>query len=246
MHDAFRLAAAGKAIPPYYNVVTDSISINSLWWRAGAAGWFVPNSDSADVMRRGGVAADLLHVTGFPVPAFFGEQAGRLTPPDLTVPGHAPRVLYIINSGTHHATETARRLLDEVSWEVTIAVGRDEPLRRALTLLFEGNAQVVFGDGEGDYRTLNFQQWRDLSAADPEADSSVSTISFRIRVPRVILLMSFDRFPKKEVKFTRHNLFERDRNTCQYCGRVFERHDLNLDHVIPRDRGGPTTWENIV
>ena len=40
-------------------------------------------------------------------------------------------------------------------------------VRRALTLLFEGNAQVVFGDGEGDYRTLNFQQWRDLSAADP-------------------------------------------------------------------------------
>ena len=136
----FRLAAAGKAIPPHYNVVTDSISINSLWWRAGAAGWFVPNSDSADVMRRGGVAADLLHVTGFPVPAFFGEQAGRLTPPDLTVPGHAPRVLYIINSGTHHATETARRLLEEVSWEVTVAVGRDEDLRRELTLLTAGRA----------------------------------------------------------------------------------------------------------
>jgi 5-methylcytosine-specific restriction endonuclease McrA len=52
--------------------------------------------------------------------------------------------------------------------------------------------------------------------------------------------------PKKEVKFTRHNIFERDQNTCQYCGKVFERKDLNLDHVIPRDRGGPTTWENIV
>ena len=52
--------------------------------------------------------------------------------------------------------------------------------------------------------------------------------------------------PKKEVKFTRHNIFERDKNTCQYCGRVFDRKDLNLDHVIPRDRGGPTTWENIV
>jgi 5-methylcytosine-specific restriction endonuclease McrA len=119
-------------------------------------------------------------------------------------------------------------------------------VRRALTLLFEGNAQVVFGDGDGDYRTLNFQQWRDLSAADPEADGSVSTVSLRIRVPRVILLMGFDRFPKKEVKFTRHNLFERDQNTCQYCGKVFDRRDLNLDHVVPRDRGGPTTWENIV
>ena len=119
-------------------------------------------------------------------------------------------------------------------------------VRRALTLLFEGNAQVVFGIGDGDYRTLDFQQWRDLSRTSPDTEGSVGTVSFRIRVPRVILLLGFDRFPKKEVKFTRHNLFERDRNTCQYCGRTFDRRDLNLDHVIPRDRGGPTTWENIV
>jgi len=65
-------------------------------------------------------------------------------------------------------------------------------------------------------------------------------------VPRVILLMVFDRLPKKEVKFTRHNIFERDKNTCQYCSRTLDRKDLNLDHVVPRDRSGPTTWENIV
>ncbi len=135
-----RLAAAGQTIPPHYNVVTDSISINSLWWRAGAAGWFVPNADSAEVMRRGGVAAGLMHVTGFPVPAFFGEQAGRLTPPDLTTPGHAPRVLYVINSGTRFATETAQLLLGEKGWEITIAVGRDEELRAELTLLAAGRA----------------------------------------------------------------------------------------------------------
>jgi 5-methylcytosine-specific restriction endonuclease McrA len=52
--------------------------------------------------------------------------------------------------------------------------------------------------------------------------------------------------PKQEVKFTRHNIFERDKNTRQYCGRGFDRKDLNLDHVILRDRGGPTTWKNIV
>jgi processive 1,2-diacylglycerol beta-glucosyltransferase len=130
-----RLAADGAALPPHFNVVTDSISINSLWWRAGAAGWFVPNPDSAAVMRRGGVEAERLHVTGFPVPAFFGEQAARLSPPDLTLAGNAPRVLYIINSGTNHAAETAQRLLDETAWEITIAVGRDELLRRELTLL---------------------------------------------------------------------------------------------------------------
>jgi len=122
-------------------------------------------------------------------------------------------------------------------------------VRRALTLLFEGHAQVVWGDDDGDFKTFNFPQWRDLSGADDdglEAEETVSTVSFRIRVPRVILLMVFDRLPKKEVKFTRHNIFERDKNTCQFCGRTLDRRDLNLDHVVPRDRGGPTTWENIV
>jgi 5-methylcytosine-specific restriction endonuclease McrA len=117
--------------------------------------------------------------------------------------------------------------------------------RRALTLLFEGNAQVVFQAADGNYQTFDFREWRDLSQEQPHSES-IATVSFRIRVPRVILLLVFDRLPKKEVKFTRHNIFERDRNRCQYCGKTFDRQDLNLDHVIPRDRGGPTTWENIV
>ena len=119
-------------------------------------------------------------------------------------------------------------------------------VRRALTLLFEGHAQVVWGDEDGDFKTFNFSQWRDLPHRTADDEETVATVSFSIRVPRVILLMVFDRLPKKEVKFTRHNIFERDKNTCQFCGRIFERKDLNLDHVVPRDRGGPTTWENIV
>ena len=118
--------------------------------------------------------------------------------------------------------------------------------RRALTLLFQGHAQAVLGAEDGSFRTYNFTQWYDFSLREPQHPESIKTISFRIRVPRVILLVVFDRKPKKEVKFTRHNIFERDKNMCQYCGHVFERKDLNLDHVIPRDRGGPTTWENIV
>ncbi len=118
-------------------------------------------------------------------------------------------------------------------------------VRRALTLVFEGHAQIVSADGAGEFRTYDFQQWRDFGAADDDRDV-VRTVSLRFRVPRVILLLLFDRLPRKEVKFTRHNIFERDKNTCQYCGRVFDRRELNLDHVVPRDRGGPTTWENIV
>jgi 5-methylcytosine-specific restriction endonuclease McrA len=118
-------------------------------------------------------------------------------------------------------------------------------VRRALILLFQGHAQVVLGDESGDFQTYSFTAWQDFSRAQPHPEC-IHTISFKIRVPRVILLLMFDHLPKKEVKFTRHNIFERDKNTCQYCGRSFERKDLNLDHVIPRDRGGPTTWENIV
>ena len=117
--------------------------------------------------------------------------------------------------------------------------------RRALTLLFQGQAQVVMNNPDGSFRTFNFQEWRDVSA-DAPSDDFLHTISFRIRVPKIILLFMYDRMPKKEVKFTRHNIFERDHNTCQYCGNKFDRKDLNLDHVIPRDRGGETSWENIV
>ncbi len=117
--------------------------------------------------------------------------------------------------------------------------------RRALTLLFEGRAQVVFQDAEGGFQTFDFCQWRDFSQ-EGMPDPLVGSVSFRIGVPQVILLLMFDRFPRKEVKFTRFNIFERDRNQCQYCGGVFDRRDLNLDHVIPRERGGPTSWENIV
>ncbi|PYL81880.1 MAG: HNH endonuclease [Verrucomicrobia bacterium] len=117
--------------------------------------------------------------------------------------------------------------------------------RRAFALVYAGHAHIVSSDQANNFMTHDFESWRDLSANAPDHEV-VTTISFKIRVPRVIVLLVFDRLPKKEVKFTRHNVFERDKNTCQYCGEVFERSDLNLDHVVPRDRGGMTTWENVV
>ena len=118
-------------------------------------------------------------------------------------------------------------------------------VRRAFTLLYQGHAQVVSTDGANNYLTHDFMSWRDFSQANPEAGDGPN--DFREHPhSRIIVLLLFERLPKKEVKFTRHNVFERDRNTCQYCGKIFERHELNLDHVLPRDRGGQTTWENIV
>jgi processive 1,2-diacylglycerol beta-glucosyltransferase len=140
-----QFARTGRLTVPHYNVVTDSITINSLWTRPACTGWFVPNEETAGVMRGMGVPSAKLHALGFPVPAFFNEHARDLAPPDLAA-GAVPRVLYIIHSGVRHGWETARRLLAETEWELTFAVGRDERLRRRLDRLAAGRprpAQVL-------------------------------------------------------------------------------------------------------
>ena len=85
--------------------------------------------------------------------------------------------------------------------------------RRALMLLFQGHAEVVLSAEDGSFRTYDFREWHSFSQQQPHPES-IHTISFKIRLPRVILLGVYDRLPKKEVKFTRHNIFERDKNTC--------------------------------
>ena len=95
-------------------------------------------------------------------------------------------------------------------------------VRRAFTLLYQGHAQVVSSDQQNNFATHDFASWLDFSISAPEAEyEMVTTISWKIRVPRVIVLLLFDRLPKKEVKFTRHNVFERDNNTCQYLRKDF-------------------------
>lgn len=115
---------------------------------------------------------------------------------------------------------------------------------RAFTLLYQGHATAV-ESATGSYQTLSFDQWVDHSR-DYDGGDCVRTVSLKIKVPRVILLHLFDRIPRKEIKLTRQSIFERDAFTCQYCQDRPDRRNLNLDHIIPRERGGQTTWENIV
>ena len=113
-------------------------------------------------------------------------------------------------------------------------------VRRALILLYRGAAKAV----DEHYQTFDFESWAELSAAVHE--ESIGTSSKRLRVPRVILLQAYDHLPRARVRFSRLNIYARDRYTCQYCGRSPARVELNLDHVIPRSRGGVTSWENVV
>ncbi|HCU25748.1 MAG TPA: HNH endonuclease [Deltaproteobacteria bacterium] len=113
-------------------------------------------------------------------------------------------------------------------------------LRRALVMLYQGIAKAV----DEQYQTFDFETWADLR---PELHHDrIGLIDRLIRVPRVLLLSTYDRLPKKNVRFSRYNIYLRDGNTCQYCGKNYSKSELNLDHVIPRSRGGKTTWENVV
>ena len=117
--------------------------------------------------------------------------------------------------------------------------------RRALILVYLGHAQVVQTDEDNNFFTHDFGSWLEHSVSQA-GDDMVRTVKRALRVPRIIVLAIFDRLPKKEVKFTRENIFKRDDYTCQYCGTQFEAKKLNLDHVVPRDKGGRTSWENLV
>ena len=136
---AERLSQRSVLRAPHFNIVTDSISINSLWTRPACAGWFVPNPETAEVVRRMGVPADRLYEYGFPVQPFFAEHAGQLAPPDLATSAR-PAVLYIIHSGVRSAEATAGALLACTDWSLTFAVGRDEHLRRRLEKAAAGRA----------------------------------------------------------------------------------------------------------
>jgi processive 1,2-diacylglycerol beta-glucosyltransferase len=110
-------------------VVTDSITVNAIWYRCRADYFLVPNERSADVVRAAGVAPELIRTFGFPVNPMFADLA-RDRPTQLS---GRPRILYMINAGTRRAPETVRRLL-QLDIDLTVTVGRDEKLRRIIEI----------------------------------------------------------------------------------------------------------------
>ena len=115
------------------------------------------------------------------------------------------------------------------------------PVRHALSLLFTGSAQAIQPE---TFEVHGFESWVDLPIEDGER--FISTVRMRLRVPEVIVLMKYSGIPKQHLPFTRRNLLRRDGAKCQYCGRYPGHADLSIDHVIPRARGGETSWENCV
>src|SRR5687767_978203 len=114
-----------------------------------------------------------------------------------------------------------------------------QPVQRALVLVWNGHARIV---DPSDYSQYTWEDWKMLKpgAEDPK----IIGISFALRVPSIITLAQYDRVPTGTVTFNRRNIFKRDHYVCQYCHKQTK--ELTIDHVLPKSRGGKSTWENCV
>ncbi|MCX7047972.1 MAG: HNH endonuclease [Candidatus Sumerlaeota bacterium] len=113
-------------------------------------------------------------------------------------------------------------------------------VRRALGLLCENLAEVV----TEDYETHDFESW--LEVSQYAQTNIIHTPTRRVAIPEVIKLLRYKGFPPRVVKFSRRNIYLRDRMQCQYCGTYPVIEELTIDHVIPRSQGGKTMWTNVV
>lgn len=121
--------------------------------------------------------------------------------------------------------------------------------RRAFSLLYRNLAEVIHVE-DGQYLAYDFDTWREVSTFKDRFETNehdwVRTVRFDIAVPRIIRLLGYDRLPQQMVKLNRKNIFARDRNQCQYCGRTYATSELSIDHIIPKSQNGSDTWENLV
>jgi 5-methylcytosine-specific restriction endonuclease McrA len=124
-------------------------------------------------------------------------------------------------------------------------------VKDAIIKLFTEKAEVVTVE-DGRYATYNFTSWIELSELRQmfddvkEDDDFINSVRCSIIAPRVIKVNNYDKVNIKSVRLSRKNVLLRDQYRCQYCNEEFPAKELNIDHVVPKSRGGKTIWENVV
>ena len=91
-----------------------------------------------------------------------------------------------------------------------------------------------------------YKDWLEFSRVNAHDYNVISTIRGPIALPEIIVSTTFDRLPDRKVKYTRSNVFHRDKNRCAYCGKQFKQEELTIDHIKPREHGGLSVWQNVV
>lgn len=114
----------------------------------------------------------------------------------------------------------------------------------ALSMMYANTATGLDIRGKDDMVPLEWKNWVNLKCSDD--DCIVQTIQGHIKIPKIIILCRYDKVPKKRPKITRKGIWLRDKGICQYTGKKIKPNEGNIDHVIPKSRGGKTDWTNCV
>lgn len=114
-------------------------------------------------------------------------------------------------------------------------------VKRCLKLIFANKAALV---DPTDYSIYSWEEWVALDASNDE--NQIITSRSAVKVPEVVVLSKYDKVYTKDLRLTKRNIYIRDKYKCQYTGRQLNYEDANIDHVIPRSRGGKNTWDNLV
>ena len=113
----------------------------------------------------------------------------------------------------------------------------------AFSMMATGAACGLDITAEG-MQPIPWADWLKLPVRDQ--DRPVRTVRGAVRAPTVVVLTRFARMPRRRLSFSLRGLWERDGGVCQYTGRKLQPGEGNIDHVVPRSRGGRTTWDNCV
>lgn len=114
----------------------------------------------------------------------------------------------------------------------------------ALSMIFSDTAMGLDIKGEDCMLPCKWNQWIGLNLLDNE--ETVNTPRGKIKIPKVIIASKFDKVPLRKLRFSLKNLWNRDKNKCQYTGKTLSNSNGNIDHIVPKSRGGKTTWTNCV
>jgi len=118
---------------------------------------------------------------------------------------------------------------------------RIKDVQRAITLLCRDRACAVNPE---NYKLYNWEEWYNQEVNNGE--EYIQSVRKKVKVPSIIILSKYDKIPKETPKLTKKNIFIRDGFKCSYTGQKVNSSNADIDHVLPKSRGGKTVWTNLV
>lgn len=115
--------------------------------------------------------------------------------------------------------------------------------KRAMSLIYQDKALSI---DHVSFASYNFADWISLTFERPEDFYLIGSANSPVALPEIIVATGFNKLPDRQVKYSRQSVFSRDHFKCAYCGKVFGVKSLTIDHIVPRSKGGKTSWDNVI